>query len=117
MVTFDSVRALALAVPETEEGRWYGTRAFRVRGRFFARMREDGEQLVLRVNPLEREALMAQWPETFSVTPHYQNGQYVLVLLATVDPEHLRELLIDAWRSVAPRALVAAYDAAARGPS
>jgi hypothetical protein len=111
MITFDGVRALAFALPETEEGLSYGTPAFRVKGKLFARLRDDEELLVVKVGFGEREALMAEDPVTFSITPHYQNAPMVLVRLATVDPEHLRELLTEAWRSVAPKRLVAAFDA------
>ena len=111
MVTFDTVRALALALPETAEGRSYGTPAFRVRGKLFARLREDGEHLVVKVDFVERDALIAEEPATFAVTPHYQHAPMVLVRLVTVDPDHLRELLVDAWRAVAPKRVAATYDA------
>lgn len=96
VITFEAFRALALALPDTEEGLSYGTPAFRVRGKLIARLREDGEQLVLKVTLAERAALLAQDPVTFSVTPHYENSSYVLVRLATVDDQQLSELLIDA---------------------
>lgn len=35
----------------------------------------------------------------------------MIVRLATVDPDQLRELLVDAWRLVAPKRLVRGYDA------
>lgn len=111
MVTLDTVRALALALPETDEGLSYGTPAFRVKGKFFVRLREDGELLVVRVSPSEREALIAESPETFSVTAHYQDYPLVLVRMESVEPDHLNELLIEAWRSVAPKRLIAAFDA------
>lgn len=34
----------------------------------------------------------------------------MLVKLATVDPDELRELLIEAWRIRAPKRLTSAYD-------
>lgn len=42
MVTFETVRRLALALPEAMEGTWFGTPAFKVRGKSFARLREEG---------------------------------------------------------------------------
>jgi hypothetical protein len=111
MVTFDTVRTLALALPEAEEGPSYGTPGFRVRGKLFARLREDGELLVVRIGRGEREALIAEEPLVFLVTPHYENSPFILVRLATVAPDHLQELLIEAWRLAAPKRLVPAYDA------
>ncbi len=46
-VTVEMVRRLALAFPAVEEGTSYGTPAFRVCGKFLARLREDGESLAI----------------------------------------------------------------------
>ena len=114
MVTFDTVRAFALTLPETEERPSYGTPAFRVRNKLFARLREDGELLVVRIGFFERDVLIADNPATFSVTPHYQSSPMVLVRLASVEPDELQELLTEAWRFAAPKRLVASYDAVPR---
>jgi hypothetical protein len=50
-------------------------------------------------------------PDTFIGTPHYQNYPGVIVRLTTVDDGQLRELLMEAWRLVAPRRLVRELDA------
>jgi hypothetical protein len=109
-VTFDDVRQLALALPEVEEGTSYGTPAFKVRGKFLSRLKEDGETLVVRIDMDEREVLMAANPETFYITDHYRGYPAMLVRMATVDPDDLRELLEEAWRRAAPKRLVAAMD-------
>jgi len=106
-VTFETVRQLALALPGVEEGTAYGTPAFRVKGKFLARLREDGETLVLRIGFDEREVLMAADPETFYITDHYRGYPAVLVRLAGVHPDQLRDLFAEAWRQNAPRKLVA----------
>ena len=111
-VTSQTVRELALALPEAQEGPSYGTPAFRVRRKLFARLLEDGESVVVKVDFGEREALTAMQPETFVVTPHYRNYPMVIVRLATVDPDELGELLTEAWRRAAPPRLLAAFDAA-----
>jgi hypothetical protein len=101
------VRRLALALPDVEEGTSYGTPAFRVRGKLFARLHEDGESLVVRIAFQEREILMDAAPETFHITDHYVNYPMMLVRLAIVRPGELRALLADSWRQVAPARLVA----------
>ena len=58
----------------------------------------------------EREALMTLDPETCFITDHYLNDPAMLVRLATVRPQTLRELIEDSWRSRAPANLVADYD-------
>ena len=109
-VTLDTVRRLALALPGVEEGISYGTVSFRVRGKLIARMREDGESLVVKCNFFERAYLMEAEPQTFHLNDHYHGYPYVLVRLANVRPEQLAEMLEGAWRDVAPRRLVAAYE-------
>jgi hypothetical protein len=78
MATFDTVREIALSLPGVEEGTSYGTAAFRVRGKFLARLREDGETLALRIGMDEREVLMRADPEVFFITDHYAGSPAVL---------------------------------------
>jgi hypothetical protein len=47
-VAFATVRKIALALPGVEAGTSFGTPAFHVRGKFLARLREDGETLVVK---------------------------------------------------------------------
>ena len=58
----------------------------------------------------EREFRMQADPETFFVTDHYRGYQMILVRLSTVRPNDLREVLEHAWRTIAPKRLVAAYE-------
>lgn len=68
------------------------------------------EALVIRTDHHERAALIAEDPSTFAVTPHYETYPGVLVRLTTVPGDQLRELLIEAWRIVAPKRLVRELD-------
>ena len=113
----EAVRALALALPEAEERPSFGTPAFFVRTKLFARLREDGELLVLRTGVFERDALIAAAPTIYSTTPHYHNYPSVLVRLATVDPAEFHEVLVESWRFVAPQRLLATFDTHRRGRS
>ena len=58
----------------------------------------------------EKEELIASDPEAFFTEPHYNGFPAVLVRLAAVDVGELRELLTDAWRCMAPKALVEEFD-------
>ena len=109
-VTFAAVSDLALSLPGVEQGTAYGTPAFRVRGRFLARLHDDGDALVLRVDPVAREVLVEADPITFSVPKHYRGHPYVLVRLSTAGRAELRALFTEAWRGAAPKGLVKAYD-------
>jgi hypothetical protein len=106
-VTFETVRELALTLPGVEEGLSYGTPAFKVGKKLMARLHQDGEALVLKMDFFARDTLMQAEPDTFFITDHYQGYPWVLVRLSTVRREQLRDLLDDAWRSLAPKRLLA----------
>jgi hypothetical protein len=111
-LTFADVRKLALALPGAEEGTSYGMPAFKVRGKLFARLREDGESLVVRLDFAQRETLMAADPKAFYITDHYRDHPMMLVGLSVVRRDELRQLLMQSWGAVAPKKLLAALDAA-----
>lgn len=105
------VRRIALALPGTTERPSYGTPAFRVRDRPFARMHDDEGLLVLWCADLdEKAALLSAEPATFTTTAHYDGYPLILVRMGAVDVRELTELLTDAWRCRAPQRLVAQLD-------
>jgi hypothetical protein len=57
-------------------------------------------------NEAEKAALLAGDPERFFTEPHYNGFPAVLVRLAEIELDELAELLTDAWRCQAPKALV-----------
>jgi hypothetical protein len=109
-VGWEAVRQIALALPETEEGLSYGTPAFRVRGKLFVRLHESGDTLVVRIDDDERAMRMKADPKAFFITDHYLGYPWVLVRLAAVRRNDLRDLLKEAWRLSAPKKLAAAFD-------
>lgn len=100
-VKFETVRRMALALDNVEEGTSYGTPAFKVRGALFLRLHQDLDALVVRVDFEQREEMMAADPETYYITDHYLNYPWILVRLARVHPDALRDLIRMAWRSAA----------------
>lgn len=108
-VTFEAARLIALALPGVVEGTSYGTPAFRVQGKFLARLREDGESLAVKIGFDEREILMKIDPETFFITDHYLGYPTILVRLSRVHPDDLRMVLEQAWKRIAPKRLLAAH--------
>ncbi len=92
-IRFDAVRDIGLALPGVEEGTSYGTPALKVKGKLFARLKEDGESLVVRTTDDERDELMAAEPDTYYITDHYLNYPWVLVHLSRVNHDALRDLL------------------------
>ena len=97
-ITFDSVREIAQTLPGAEESTSYGTPAFKVKGKLFARFHQGGEALVVSVDFDEREEMMKTSPEKFYITDHYLNYPWVLVRMSSVTPDELRDLLVGSWR-------------------
>lgn len=106
------VRAIALSLPATEERPCYGTPGFRVKDRLFARIREEGDVLVLWcADEGEKEFLIAAEPDKFFTTPHYDGHASVLRRLNAVERDELSDLLTEAWRVRAPKRLAASLHA------
>ena len=108
-VTFETVRQIAQTLPGAEESTSYRTPAFKVKGKLFARLHQDGESLVVGVNFEEREEMMRADPVKFYITDHYLNYPWMLVRLSKVRADQLRDLLIASWRRAAPKNLLAAF--------
>lgn len=100
-MTFKDVRKMALMLDGVEESTSYGTAAFKIRGKLIARLKEDGESLVVGTTFEEREEMMRAEPETYYITDHYLKYPWVLVRLPEVHPDALRDLLKGAVRLAA----------------
>ncbi len=101
-VTYDTIRRLALQLPKVEESTSYGTPALKVRGKLFVRLHDDRDKIVLKMPFDRREEMMAGDPETYFITDHYRNYPWVLVSLANVQVDALRDLLNIAYRTASP---------------
>lgn len=111
MASVEDVRKLALELPEAEQGSSYGTPAWKVRKRLFARLLPDAERLAVFCDLIERESLLGPGSAAFELTDHYEPYEMVLIRIAAIDPGELAEMLTESWRRRAPKTLVAAYDA------
>lgn len=110
--SFEDIRRIALAMPEAEEVLTWGSDAtFRVNGKMFVVSAPEAEYATIKASPDEQAALVGSDPETFSIAPYTGRFGWVRVALARVQPDELRELIVAAWRSTAPKKLVAGYDA------
>jgi hypothetical protein len=98
---FERVRRLGLALSGVEVGTAYGSPALKVHGRMFAcmaihRSAEPGS-LAIRLDFDRRDELIAADPDTYYLTDHYVNYPAVLVRLARVHEDALRDLLRMGW--------------------
>jgi hypothetical protein len=103
-ITFETVRALGLALPDVEEGTTYGTPALKIGGKMFAcvpsHKSAEPDSLVIRIDFDQRDELLAADPATYYVKDHYVGYPCVLVRLNRVHPDALRDLLVMARRFV-----------------
>lgn len=101
-ITFDTVRHLALDFPNVEESTSYGTPALKVKGKLFVRQHEDRDVIVIKVAFDQREEMMTTDPETYFITDHYLEYEWMLVRLSRVHQDALRDLLQASYRAALP---------------
>ncbi|MGH3838041.1 MAG: MmcQ/YjbR family DNA-binding protein [Pseudonocardiaceae bacterium] len=125
MATWDDVRRIALALPETtERSSRAGVAEWRVKDKLFAWERPlrradlealghaapDGAILATRVADLgAKEALLAEDPDVYFTTPHFNGYPAILVPLDRITAAELDELLVEAWLVRAPKRLAKEY--------
>jgi hypothetical protein len=96
-VSAAAARKLLGSLPGVEAGLSYGMPAYKVRGRFFARLRDDDTVLVLTLAEIaQREALIEVDPQAFFFTDHYRNYPTVLIRLAAAPAALLQDVVRDA---------------------
>jgi hypothetical protein len=97
-LTFKQALKIAQTLGDVEESTSYGTPAIKIGGQLVARLKEDGDSLVVGTTYEERAEMMAAEPEIYYITDHYLNAPWVLVRLSKVHPDALRDLLGGAWK-------------------
>jgi hypothetical protein len=122
--TWDDVRRIALALPETSEELSRGLRQWRVKDKGFVWERPlrradlealgerapEGPILGARVEHLvAKEALLADEPGVYFTTPHFDGFPAVLARLDRIAPDDLHELIVEAWLVRAPKRLAKQY--------
>ena len=127
MATWDDVRRLALALPETSERTSRDNAQWRVKDKLFVWERPlrrsdlealgdsapTGPILGARVeHEVAKQALIADDPDVFFTTPHFDGYPAILVQLDKIAPDVLEEVIVEAWLCRAPRKLAQAYEAA-----
>lgn len=124
VATWEDVRRLALALPESSERLSRDLRQWRVKDKAFVWERPlrradldalgdeapEGPILGARVEHLvAKEALLADDPTVYFTTPHFDGYPAVLVRLDRIGLEDLQELIVEAWLARAPTRLAKTY--------
>jgi hypothetical protein len=107
-IDFDTVREIALRLPDVEESTMHGAFSLKARGKLLActplnKSAEPGS-LAVRIEIDRRADLLAVAPDVYYVTDHYLNYPMVLVRLSRIHPDALEDLLGMAWRFVTAKA-------------
>ena len=105
---FDVVRSVGLALPGVGAATKYdGSPVLKVAGMFMAGVAmhasAEPDTLVVRCGFAEREGFLEDAPETYYLTDYYRKYPLVLVRLARVGPDELRELLTVSLRLTMPK--------------
>ena len=110
MVTIDDVRALALTLPRSYEALVRDRVKFRVGRIVYLAFARDETLMGFAYPKDEREALIASDPDKFLMPkPADLRYNWVVVRLAAIDEDEMRELVMDAWRMVVPKSVAAAH--------
>jgi len=102
--TFETVLRIGCELPGVEAATSWGAAALKVRGKMFAcraiHRSAEPDTLVVRMDFDQRDVLVAADPNTYYLTDHYVDYACVLVRLARVHPDAMRDLLLTGWRFV-----------------
>jgi hypothetical protein len=124
MASWDDVRRLSLALPETTETTSRGQAQWKVGTKTFVWMRPlrkadqealggkapAGPILGARTDGIvAKEALLASGDDAFFTTPHFDGYPAILIQLDVIDLDELEEVITEAWAVQAPRRLVKDY--------
>ena len=130
MADWADVRQEAMALPEVEEVASRGSLAWTVRKKGFVWERPlrrgdlealgaaapEGPILAAHVADVGvKEALVADNPDVYFTTPHFNGYPAVLIRLDRIPVAELHEVLVDAWLAKAPKRLAKEFLNAAVG--
>ena len=122
--TDDDVRRIALALPETGERTSREHAQWTVKDKLFVWERPlrrsdlealgdsapDSPILGARVeHEIAKQALIADDPDVFFTTPHFDGYPAILVQLEKIGIDELEEVIVEAWLSRAPKRLAQEY--------
>jgi hypothetical protein len=96
VISLERLGAHALSLPDVRERTSGSRRGWYVAGRVVARQ-EDEDFVMVRCGFIERERLLVDHPETFSVPPHMESHMKVLVDLVRGDESAALDAVTAAW--------------------
>ncbi len=96
-MTYDEIVQFALTLPEVEESLYYQRPAVKRGKRAMFALKEDGENLSLKLDWDNHDRLLKEHPEFYFKTPHYEGWPWFLVRFEKMSKADLRELVRLSW--------------------
>lgn len=112
MLTFEALRDMVLALPDTVETTSWDARSFKVNGKVIVFWNPKWDCPVFKVPFEERDLLLEADPETFFTTDHHRPWPLVLARPDRVDPGWARANITRVWRDQVKKRTLKAWDAA-----
>jgi len=112
MVTLQEVRSFAISLRRTTEGLVGGRVKFYIGRIVYVAFSRDETEMGFAFPREWREVLVGSDPEKFMMpTGGDLRYNWVVVRLAAIDADEMRELVLDAWAFVVPKKVVDEYAA------
>ncbi len=117
MVTFDILRDIVLALPDTAETTSWDARSFKVNGKVILFWNPAHDCPVFKVPIEERDFLIEADPGTFFTTDHHRSWPVILARPDRLDPRRARANIERVWRAQVRKRTLKAWDAARGAPA
>lgn len=106
MTTAAGMRKIALSLPEVEERSHFEKPDFRVCNKIFAGLSRDGRRANVKLTPELQALILDAKPDAyFPAEGGWGRSGWTYVELAEVEVDELKELVLEAYRIVAPKRL------------
>ncbi|HEX7845591.1 MAG TPA: MmcQ/YjbR family DNA-binding protein [Chitinophagaceae bacterium] len=110
MVSIANARKAALSLPEVEEKSHFDIPDFRVKGKIFASIHNDKGYLMVKLGPEDQSVFCAFDKEViFPVPGGWGRRGATFINLRKVRKTMLADALTTAWKTIAPRKMVAIH--------
>ena len=110
MVSISTAKQMALSLPEAEEKSYFEKPDFRIKNKVFAVLHEDKKTMVVKFTLLDQSVFCA-FDDTiiYPVPGGWGKQGWTTINLSTIKKAMLQDALTNAWKTVAPKALVKQY--------
>lgn len=107
--TSDDVRRIGLSFPEAEEHPHFDKSSLRVRGKIFVTL-PTADHFVFKATLSDQAVLTDMFPDVFSLAGWAHQG-WTKATYETISTDQLEDVLTKAWRNVAPKTVIKAWQA------